>query len=158
LNKIHWNLSRNFSLTDKMSKLFGWMSWPGFEVRYLHLCVWIYNDFVISSIYKKIKNTLKFYVIWMLNELLSVEYWIKFCVIWLLNVKFYVTWTCCVWIFLSMSVLWQCIVLSIAPSVCVLHSVFKPVRFVCPNSKIVFQVSNDRDSFFTQNISKSILR
>ena len=46
-------LSRNPNSTGKISKLLSRMSWSGFEPRYLHLCVWIYNDFVISSIKKK---------------------------------------------------------------------------------------------------------
>jgi len=29
------------------------MPWPGFEPQYLHLCVWVYNDFFISSIYQQ---------------------------------------------------------------------------------------------------------
>jgi len=32
-------VSRSPSSTDKMLKLLGWMSWSGFEPRYLHLCV-----------------------------------------------------------------------------------------------------------------------
>ena len=35
------------------NRLLGRMSWPGFELWYLHLCVWVYNDFVISSIYQQ---------------------------------------------------------------------------------------------------------
>jgi len=49
-------LSRSPSSTDKMLKLLGRMPWPGFEPQYLHLCVWVYNAFIISSIYQKKRN------------------------------------------------------------------------------------------------------
>jgi len=39
-----------------MPKLLGRMTWPGFEPRYLHLCVWVYNGFTISSIYQQKKK------------------------------------------------------------------------------------------------------
>jgi len=44
------------SSTSKMPKLSGRTLWLEFELWYLHLCVWVYNDFVISSIYQNKKN------------------------------------------------------------------------------------------------------
>jgi len=54
--RIELNTLRSPSSTGKISKLLGRMPCPGFEPRYLHLYVWVYNGFVISSIYQKKKR------------------------------------------------------------------------------------------------------
>jgi len=54
--RIELNTLRSPNSTGKIPKLLDRMPCPGFEPRYLHLCVWVYNGFVISSIYQKKKE------------------------------------------------------------------------------------------------------
>ena len=85
LSKIKQGISRSSSSTGKMPKLLGRMPWPGFEPRYLHLCVWVYNGFAISSIYQKKKEKWHVYILKSWSQIFIIEIMIVWSKIIILN-------------------------------------------------------------------------